>query len=111
MTLFLGDTVLYRLDLYDAEQINARRANFQAFNHSGRAGHKHPHDRDIRAASGHVAHIGTPVSAGQLVAAQVCDVSCSPRLNLRVLLDGSDVHWVTGVAEGTEHGTWMRRGD
>ena len=105
----VGGRVLYRLDDTDADQVNARRANFQAFN-QGRSGHKHPHGREVREASGHVAHIGTPVRAGQEFAADICAIPDPPRLNLRVLLDGSDVHWVTSVAEGTGPGTWSHRG-
>jgi hypothetical protein len=101
----LGDTVIYRLDETDVEQITSRRANFQAFN-QGRSGHKHPHGRQVREASGHVAHIGTPVHVGQECAARVSAVPGLPRLNLRVELDGSDIHWVTCVPEGTDPGQW-----
>ncbi len=104
-----GDIVFYYLDGTDAEQITSRRANFQLFN-QGRSGHKHPHGRDVHEASGHVAHIGTPVHAGQEFAAQVSVIPGWPRLNLRVLLDGSDVHWVTNVPQGTgQPGTWRLR--
>lgn len=101
----LGDTVIYRLDETDVEQISARRANFQVFN-QGRSRHKHPHGRDVRQASGHVAHIGTPVCVGQECSARVSAVPDPPRLNLRVELDGSDIHWVTGVPEGPGPGQW-----
>lgn len=104
-----GDIVLYCLDETDAAGITSRRNNFQKFN-QGRSGHKHPHPPDIGRASGHVAHIGTPVHTGQEFAAQVCAVPDAPRLNLRVLLDGSDVHWVTNVPQGSgEPGTWRQR--
>jgi hypothetical protein len=101
----LGDTVIYRLDETDVEQITSRRANFQVFN-QGHSRHKHPHGREVRQASGHVAHIGTPVHVGQECPATVSAVPDPPRLNLRVALDGSDVHWVTCVSEGAECGQW-----
>ena len=105
MTPAMGAIVAYTLDATDAEAINSRRANFQHYN-QGRSGHKHPHGRDVRAATGHVAHIGTPVAAGDVFAAQVSRVPDPPRLNLRVLLDGTDVHWVTNVPPGDGPGMW-----
>jgi hypothetical protein len=109
-----GDLVWYILDEADAEGINQRRSNFQAFNH-GHSGHKHPHRQGEatgqRLASGHIAHIGNPVAAGGECAAQVSLINTDDgTLNLRVLLDGSDVHWVCSVPEGTGPGTWQRRG-
>ena len=103
-----GDIVLYRLDETDAENITSRRANFQLYN-QGRSGHKHPHSRDVHEATGHVAHIGTPVAAGDELPAMVTRIPDPPNLNLRVMLDGSDVHWVTCVPEGTGPGTWSGR--
>src|SRR6185437_4542068 len=104
----MGDTVLYALDGADVEGVNSRRANFQHFN-QGRAGHKHPHGRGVREASGHVAHVGTSVAVGDVFAAVVCKVVDPPRLNLRVLLDGSDVQWVTCVPPGDGPGQWRPR--
>ena len=107
----LGDRVWYRLDATDAEQITARRDNFQWYN-AGRSGHKHPHPHGTRGASGHVAHIGTPVSAGDRRCAEVTEVADPERgrLNLWVKLDGSDGQWVKGAAEGDGPGMWARRG-
>lgn len=105
-----GDRVWYCLDATDADEINARRSNFQAFN-AGRSGHKHPHPVGGSGASGHVAHIGVTVREGDVPYADVSEVAdpqCG-RLNLRVALDGTDVHWVKGAAEGTGPGTWARR--
>jgi hypothetical protein len=103
-----GDIVLYRLDATDVEGINSRRANFQLFN-QGRARAKHPHGRDLHHASGHVAHIGTPVREGQEFPALVVAMPDPPRVNLQVFLDGSDVQWVTCAPEGEGPGTWSPR--
>lgn len=106
----MGDLVWYVLDATDAGQINARRDNFQWFN-AGRSGHKHPHPHGVRGASGHVAHIGVAVSEGEVRCAEVSAVADPERgrLNLRVALDGSDVHWVKGAAEGEGPGMWAVR--
>lgn len=104
----VGDTVLYRLDTADVEGITSRRENFQLFN-QGRSGHKHPHDRGVHQASGHIAHVGTPVAAGDELAADVARIPDPPRLNLRVKLDGTDIHWVTCVPPGDGPGMWSRR--
>ena len=105
-----GDRVWYWLDATDAGQITARRDNFQWHN-AGRSGHKHPHQPGARGATGHVAHIGTPVRAGDRRCAEVTEVTDPERgrLNLWVKLDGSDGQWVKGAAEGTGPGTWARR--
>lgn len=105
-----GDQVWYVLDATDAEQINARRDNFQWHN-AGRSGHKHPHPPGVRGATGHVAHIGTAVSEGEQRCAEVTEVTDPERglLNLWAKLDGSDGQWVKGVPEGEGPGTWARR--
>jgi hypothetical protein len=108
MTPAPGDIVLYTLDAADVEQITARRANFQLHN-QGRSGHKHPHSRDVHKASGHIAHIGTPVTMGDVLPAVVTRVPDPPNANLRVLLDGSDTQWATGVPPGDGPGAWRRR--
>lgn len=108
----IGDRVWYRLDAADVEGITQRRVNFQRFNH-GESGHKHPHNQGQavgdRLASGHVAHIGNPVEVDQACSAIVSAIPEWPRLNLRVELDGSDIHWVTAVPEGNVPGTWRYR--
>jgi hypothetical protein len=101
----LGRRVLYTLDEADAAGINSRRANFTAFN-AKFSGHKHPHEHGRPGATGHVAHMGSPVRAGDVLAADVAMVPDPPLVNLRVLLDGTDVHWATSVAEGPGPGQW-----
>ena len=113
MHIRAGDLVWYQLDEADAEGISQRRENFQVFNH-GSSGHKHPHQQGRaggqRLATGHVAHIGNPVRAGQVCAAQVTYVNDTDQtLNLRVILDGSDVQWACSVPQGDAPGTWQPR--
>jgi hypothetical protein len=107
----IGDRVLYTLDETDVKHINQWRENFTTFNH-GASGHKHPHDPGLaggeRLSSGHMAHIGNPVRAGDQPFADVCAIPDPPRLNLRVALDGCDVYWATGVPQGDGPGTWQR---
>jgi hypothetical protein len=105
-----GDRVCYILRQFDADEINGRRDNFQ--NYQGSASHGiHPHDHDARwtGAPGYVAHIGMRVTAGEQPCADVTKVHESGTLNLRVLLDGTDVQFLRNVPEGTEPGTWQRR--
>ncbi len=96
--------VYYRLDTCDVSGITARRDNFAWY--QGRADHKHPHEHGTRGASGHQAHIGIPVQAGQVFPALVVAIH-EERLNLQVFLDGNDVQWVAGVPEGDRSGTWQ----
>jgi hypothetical protein len=102
-----GDRVLYTLDTEDAESVNRRRADFQSFQ-ALYASHKHPHGRTSggSGASGHVAHTGLQVHAGQELPADVVIVSESRTLCLRVLLPGSDVQWVMNVPRGDGPGQW-----
>jgi hypothetical protein len=106
----LGDIVIYCLDATDVEGITSRRVNFQLKN-QGRSGHKHPHGRDVHEAPGYVAHIGSPVHVGQECVGVVSLIPDPPRVNLHLLLDGSDPHWVTCVPPGDGPGTWRTRGD
>lgn len=61
--------------------------------------------------AGAQAHIGNHVQAGDICPAMVVAASDSPRVNLKVQLDGSDEFWATSItydaakAPGTWH--WM----
>ena len=105
----LGDRVLYRLDAHDAVKVNSWRDNFAR--DQAAAPHKHPHPPGGSGASGHIAHVGVPLAAGDTVFADVCE-DADPetgRLLLCVNLKGSDTLVVSGVPEGTGPGTWARR--
>jgi hypothetical protein len=104
----LGDVVLYTLDGTDAAKINAWRSNFRAHN-AAFAGHKHPHEPGSPGATGHVAHTGLDAAAGQELPAHVTRTAAGNRLNLRVMLDGNDTYWATGVPHGSGPACWRER--
>ncbi len=97
--------VLYTLDQTDTEKINAWRDNFAAF-HASYDTHKHPHKPGSPGSTGHIAHTGPPVTPGQTLPALVTDDTAAPRLGLKVMLNGNDTYWATGVPEGTTEGHW-----
>lgn len=105
MTVKLGSIVLYLLDENDAEHINAWRSNFLRHN-SMYASHKHPHEPGKPGATGHVAHTGPSVQAGDKLPAMVNHINEDGKLSLKVMLVGSDMHQVDGVSAGDCPGTW-----
>lgn len=98
----IGRIVHYTLSADDAAQISLRRADFDAYRrtHPARPQPGQP------GATGHQAHVGNHVEAGQTYPALVVRTSRSSLVNLQVFLDGNDVYWATSRAEGTEPGTW-----
>jgi hypothetical protein len=100
----IGRVVHYTLNNADAQAINVRRADFQAFQRS----HAHPHEPGQPGATGHVAHVGNTAVAGQVFPATVVRVfdPSTTTANLQVLLDGNDTYWATSRVEGDTAGTW-----
>jgi hypothetical protein len=100
----IGRIVLYTLSDGDATAINVRRRDYRAFE----AGHKHPHEPGTPPATGHVAHYGNDVGAGdELPAMVVRDWNESAgTVNLQVHLDGNDIYWATSRTEGDGPGRW-----
>lgn len=86
----LGDVVLYTLTAGDAKAINTRRAECR----------QAAEDQPI------LAPAGNPVAAGEVYPAIVVRVLGPAGVNLQLLLDGNDSHWVTGTARGSAPGTW-----
>ena len=74
--------VLYKLNLYDADEINRRRSNS-------------------------VIHCGNEASEGQVFPAFVV-ADWGGCANLQVLLDGNDSYWATSRGQGDEPGQWSR---
>lgn len=104
MTPTVGRFVHYTLNEADAEAINRRRDDFQAFQRS----HAHPHEPGQPGATGHQAHVGNAARAGQTYAALVvCVFEGAEVANLQVFLDGNDSYWATSRKEGDAPGTWM----
>ena len=109
--MLTGDRVMYVMRQFDADEVNGRRDNFQNHQASSSHGvHPHEHSQIWSGAPGYQAHIGLTVTGGEEFAADVVAVLPSGSLELRVLLRGTDVHWLRNVPEGEGPGTWHARG-
>lgn len=98
-----GLDVLYTLNEADAAAINKRRADYAAFQKTV-DGQPEP---GARGATGHVAHVGNHVRAGDVYPAQVVNTfGGGPAANLQVTLDGTDTYWATSRTEGDGPGYW-----
>ncbi|MFI6909865.1 hypothetical protein ACIBKY_51995 [Nonomuraea sp. NPDC050394] len=106
MTPSIGRIVHYTLSEQDAQAINRRREDFDAFQRS----HAHPHEPGQPGATGHQAHVGNPVVAGLTFPAMIVRVFTSSA-NLQVFLDGNDTYWATSRSEGegASHWAWPPR--
>jgi len=97
--------VQYRLSSDDAVSINKRRDDFEVFSRATRgAAPGQP------GATGHVAHVGNRVVAGEVYPAVVVRTfgagpDCA--VNLQVLLDGADTYWATSRCAGPGEGQWF----
>lgn len=97
----IGRIVRYTLTANDAQKVNRRRT--------------HPGsilERIERAVwpLGAQAHIGTVVGVRDvfpMMVVQVWTLRDSMTVNGQVFLDGNDVLWVTGVAQGDAEGQWQ----
>lgn len=92
----LGRIVHYVLSEQDAQAINKRRADFAAACEAN--GGPPP--------AGWIAHVGNTAVAGQYFPAKIVAIGEGGAVNLQVALDGTDIHWATSRAEGSDHGTW-----
>lgn len=106
----VGRIVQYTLTQYDADAINRRRADFQAFL-SFHCSSSHPGQAD---ADGHQAHVGNHVEEGDTFPALIVRPwgdSPESAVNLQVLLDGNDAYWATSrtVGDGPGHWHWPER--
>ena len=101
----VGRIVHYRMHEGDAEQVNRRRADFEAFSRANP-----PHGADLGefpGRSGHIGHYGNQASAGDVYAAVIVRTfGPGSTVNLKVLLDGNDDYWATSRMEGDEPGQW-----
>jgi hypothetical protein len=98
----IGRIVHYKLSESDAAAINVRRRDFRAFE----ASHEHPHKPGTPPATGHIAHYGNDVAAGDVFPAAVVRVWDDGKVNLQVFLDGNDAFWATSREQGEEPGCW-----
>ncbi|MFG2780835.1 hypothetical protein ACGFY7_23645 [Streptomyces prunicolor] len=105
----IGRIVHYTLSQQDADAINKRRADFQAF----RSNFSGPSDPGHAGADGHVAHVGNHAAEGDVCPAMVVRVFHpeTTTANLQVFLDGSDTYWATSrtEGEGPSHWAWPER--
>ncbi|QFQ97466.1 hypothetical protein F9278_15985 [Streptomyces phaeolivaceus] len=106
----IGRIVHYTLSGQDAEAINRRRRDSQAFrsNFSGPSG---PGDAG---ADGHVAHVGNHAQEGDVYPAMIVRIfgeTPESAVNLQVSLDGNDVFWATSrtLGEGPSYWAWPER--
>jgi hypothetical protein len=98
----IGRIVHYRLSQADANAINKRRADFQAF----RSNFSGPSDPGQPGADGHMAHVGNHATAGDYLPAMVVATFYAGAANLQVFLDGNDTYWATSRPNGDGNGTW-----
>ncbi|MBP5875645.1 hypothetical protein PV360_37305 [Streptomyces scabiei] len=75
--------VIYRLTDHDARHITQQRAHHERRGNFVREGDQYP-----------------------AIVVRVFEGSTNGTCNLKVLLDGEDVHWATSAREGDEPGTW-----
>jgi len=85
-----GRIVLLVLNTSQAEEINRRRTTGSEIHHKLEAG---------TWPAGAQAHIGNVVQAGDTYPAIVVRCWAENRVNLQVLLDGTDTYWATTISE------------
>ncbi|KAB2384747.1 hypothetical protein [Actinomadura montaniterrae] len=101
----IGRIVRYTLTEADADAINRRRADFEAFQRTILP----PRVSGTGGATGHQAHVGNRAQAGQTYPAMVVRVfdPSATTANLQVSLDGNDTYWATSRTEGDGEGHWV----
>lgn len=87
----VGRIVHYVLSDQDADIINKKRADYEAFRASVR-GSDIPGVGDP---NGHQAHVGNHAAQGQIFPAVIVRMFGGPNVNLQVWLDGTDTYWAT----------------
>lgn len=106
----VGRIVHYTLSQHDADQINKRRADFQAF----RSNFSGPSDPGQAGADGHIAHIGNHAREGDICPAMIVRIfgeTQESAVNLQIYLDGNDTFWATSrtLGEGASCWRWPER--
>jgi hypothetical protein len=89
----VGRIVRYQLSAEDVDAITRRRVDADNFG-----------ARNNR--TGYAVHVGNEVSAGDEFPAVIVRVWPDGTVNAQVLLDGTDVQWVTSKSEGPRPGEW-----
>jgi hypothetical protein len=105
----IGRIVHYTLNQQDADEINKRRADFQAF----RSNFSGPSAPGQAGADGHIAHIGNHAQEGDVCPAMIVRLFHpeTTTANLQVFLDGNDTFWATSrtLDSGPSHWAWPER--
>lgn len=103
MTPTIGRIVHYTLNDADAQAINKRRADAEAYNRANAGAAP-----GETGATGHQSHVGNHAEAGQTFPATIVRVfdPTGGTSNLQVALDGTDTYWATSRKEGDGEGTW-----
>lgn len=98
----IGRIVHYTLSEQDAQSINRRRDDFEAFRRSvvGQP------EQGMPGATGHQAHVGNRAVAGQVFPAVIVRTFGGTAVNLQVFLDGNDTFWGTSRQEGEGEFRW-----
>lgn len=100
----IGRIVHYRLSTQDANEINRRRTTGQSI---GERLTRVTSDGHAQWPQGAQAHIGNPVSAGDIFPAMIVRLWDQPEhpatattlVQLQVFLDGNDTYWATSVSQ------------
>lgn len=104
----IGRVVHYQLNAADADAINRRRADHEAYRRTAAAV---PAGEPGSLASGHVGHVGNHAAEGDICPAVVVrtwgSTPATSSANLQVLLDGNDSYWATSRCEGDGPGRWV----
>ena len=104
--------VLYTLTEKDATDTNRRRTTGESIaerikNNSLTGRDLHPdHQLPAMWPRGAQAHIGSPVSAGEIYPLLVTKVISDTVISGQVFFDGNDNLWAFDIPEGTGPGTW-----
>ena len=103
MKVSIGRIVHYKLTENDVAQVSRRRTTGTSIAER---------IKEEKWPLGAQAHIGNPLSAGQVLPLVACVIWPNeygegvPGVNGQVLLDGNDTLWVTSIKEGEENGQW-----
>lgn len=111
MKPYVGAIVYYTLGSGDADAINSRRRDADAFRRKVYAKGLHGVEAGEPGRTGHVAHTGNGAAEGDVYPAVIVRDwnEHSGTVNLQVLLDGNDTYWATSRLPGDGPGTWCWR--
>ena len=97
-----GRIVHYKLSAQDAQDINRRRDDFEAYIRA----YPRPDGAGRAGATGHVGHYGNRVAEDDILPAMIVKTLGVTTVNLQVYLDGNDIFWATSRQEGENPSFW-----